>query len=167
MSYYRSECRVYLTSGTWDDRLHGQESMELYKKQSERLFRTRLSPSQWETALLCDDVSHWLDANLKATLILYVVITECYVTENIKNGPPFNIPTLLAYNIPTTKLAFPEHLISGQTLKSATKLALNLDSFNDSVPTLKPFNLAQLTSYDELLVTTPCHICYLFELYRD
>ena len=29
---------------------------------------SRVAPSQWETALLCNDVSHWLDASLESTL---------------------------------------------------------------------------------------------------
>ena len=29
---------------------------------------SRFAPSQWETALLCNDVSHWLGANLESTL---------------------------------------------------------------------------------------------------
>ena len=29
---------------------------------------TRFAPSQWETALLCNDVSHWLGANLESAL---------------------------------------------------------------------------------------------------
>ena len=29
---------------------------------------SRLAPSQWETALLCNDVSHWLGANLESAL---------------------------------------------------------------------------------------------------
>ena len=29
---------------------------------------SRFAPSQWETALLCNDVSHWLGANLKSAL---------------------------------------------------------------------------------------------------
>ena len=33
------------------------------------------APSQWETALLCNDVSHWLGANLESFL-LYVHFTE-------------------------------------------------------------------------------------------
>ena len=32
------------------------------------------APSQWETALLCDDVSHWLGANLESALIVYVTV---------------------------------------------------------------------------------------------
>ena len=31
---------------------------------------SRFAPSQWEMALLCNDVSHWLGANLESTLIL-------------------------------------------------------------------------------------------------
>ena len=30
---------------------------------------SRFAPSQWETALLCNDVSHWLDASLESVLI--------------------------------------------------------------------------------------------------
>ena len=30
----------------------------------------RFAPSQWETALLCNDVSHWLDANLESAMII-------------------------------------------------------------------------------------------------
>ena len=31
-------------------------------------FDSRLVPSQWETLLLCNDVSHWLGANLESAL---------------------------------------------------------------------------------------------------
>ena len=32
---------------------------------------SRFAPSQWETALLCNDVSHWLGASLESALKLY------------------------------------------------------------------------------------------------
>ena len=32
---------------------------------------SRFAPRQWETALLCNDVSHWLGANLESALILF------------------------------------------------------------------------------------------------
>ena len=32
---------------------------------------SRFAPSQWETALLYNDVSHWLDANLESALAIY------------------------------------------------------------------------------------------------
>ena len=32
---------------------------------------SRFAPSQWETALLCNDISHWLGANLKSALDIY------------------------------------------------------------------------------------------------
>ena len=35
---------------------------------------SRFAPSQWETALLCNDVSHWLDANLESVLNWYNTI---------------------------------------------------------------------------------------------
>ena len=31
---------------------------------------SRLAPSQWETALLCNDASHWLGANLESALYM-------------------------------------------------------------------------------------------------
>ena len=32
---------------------------------------SRFAPSQWETALLCNDVSHWLGASLESALMFY------------------------------------------------------------------------------------------------
>ena len=32
---------------------------------------SRFAPSQWETALLCNDVSHWLSANLESALLSF------------------------------------------------------------------------------------------------
>ena len=32
---------------------------------------TRFAPSQWETTLLCNDVSHWLGASLTSALYIY------------------------------------------------------------------------------------------------
>ena len=32
---------------------------------------SRFAPSQWETALLCNDVSHWLVASPESTLLFY------------------------------------------------------------------------------------------------
>ena len=39
---------------------------------------SRFVPNQWETALLCDDVSHWLLANLESSL--------CYHSYNMINS---------------------------------------------------------------------------------
>ena len=36
---------------------------------------SRFVPSQWETALLCNDVSHWLGASLESALGMYVLDT--------------------------------------------------------------------------------------------
>ena len=35
---------------------------------------SRFAPSQWETALLCNDVSHWLGASLKSALYIFLAI---------------------------------------------------------------------------------------------
>ena len=34
---------------------------------------SRFSPSQWEMVLLCNHVSHWLDANLESTLFMWCI----------------------------------------------------------------------------------------------
>ena len=34
----------------------------------------RFTPSQWETALLCNDVSHWLSASLESALYIHIYI---------------------------------------------------------------------------------------------
>ena len=34
---------------------------------------SRSAPSQWETALLCNDVSHWLCASLESALVVIIV----------------------------------------------------------------------------------------------
>ena len=41
------------------------------KSHRKRVHRARFAPSQWETALLSDDVSHWLGANLESALHTY------------------------------------------------------------------------------------------------
>ena len=35
---------------------------------------SKFAPSQWETALLCNDVSHWMGANLESALEIWVNI---------------------------------------------------------------------------------------------
>ena len=43
----------------------------------------RFAPSQWETALLCNDVSRWLGANLESALLYIIVILhEHYGASN-------------------------------------------------------------------------------------
>ena len=43
---------------------------------------SKFAPSQWETALLCKDVSHWLGASLESTLI-YNLCVVC--SQNVGN----------------------------------------------------------------------------------
>ena len=44
--------------------LQVQKPLEEYRNRAD----ARFVPSQWETALLCNDVSHWLGANLESAL---------------------------------------------------------------------------------------------------
>ena len=47
---------------------------------------SRFAPSQWETALLCDDVSHWLGTSLDSALY-------CINHKNMTAKPTMLIPT--------------------------------------------------------------------------
>ena len=53
---------------------------------------SRLAPSQWETALLCNDVSHWLGANLESSLVVEepVDATKACVWEGISECDEFS-----------------------------------------------------------------------------
>ena len=42
---------------------------------------SRFAPSQWETALLCNDVSHWLGASLESALLRDSVMLYCKYFE--------------------------------------------------------------------------------------
>ena len=44
-----------------------------YKGRTLSIYRadSRFAPSQWETALLCNDVSHWLGASLESALYIH------------------------------------------------------------------------------------------------
>ena len=44
---------------------------------------SRFAPSQWETALLCNDVSHWLHASLESTLLQRIVISCKYTFQKM------------------------------------------------------------------------------------
>ena len=44
---------------------------------------SRFAPSQWETALLCNDISHWLGANLESALLFHPSVS--YDTKNTRN----------------------------------------------------------------------------------
>ena len=43
---------------------------------------SRLAPSQWETPLQCNAVSHWLGANLESALWGYVITCPCHSRES-------------------------------------------------------------------------------------
>ena len=45
-----------------------QTPKNLYRFSVEYRADSRFAPSQWETALLCNDVSHWLGASIKSVL---------------------------------------------------------------------------------------------------
>ena len=42
---------------------------------------SRFAPSQWETALLSNDVSNWLGTNLESALCIFAPVTghQCFV----------------------------------------------------------------------------------------
>ena len=56
----------------------------VYKQYNNYRADSRLAPSQWETVLLCNDVSHWLDASLESALnyAITVMLHEHYGISN-------------------------------------------------------------------------------------
>ena len=46
---------------------------------------SRFAPSQWETALLCNDVSHWLGTSLESALLIYMDAIEQNCHNSIVN----------------------------------------------------------------------------------
>ena len=53
----------YLPQTTRSQRIYGHESDDMSTADS------RFVPSQWETALICNDVSHWLGPSLQSALM--------------------------------------------------------------------------------------------------
>ena len=43
---------------------------------------SRFVPSQWNTALLCNDVSHWLGANLESALMSHAVLFAYFFSDH-------------------------------------------------------------------------------------
>ena len=60
---------------------------------------SRFAPSQWEMALLCNDVSHWLGTSLEAVLRN---ITWCYNSIGYDAQDPGNLGPLLQTGINLT-----------------------------------------------------------------
>ena len=58
---------------------------EIYRANS------RLAPSQWETSLLSNAVSHWLGTNLEAALIYITFV--CFITKSFLTYSLFFPPT--------------------------------------------------------------------------
>ena len=50
------------------------QNMKIYLKAD-----FRFAPSQWETPLLCNNVSHWLGTNLESDLYLLIVPIKTYI----------------------------------------------------------------------------------------
>ena len=62
----------YLTNATW----HCHKPFSQKVKRCVRA-DSRFAPSQWEMALLCNDVSHWLGANLESALCVAIGSKAC------------------------------------------------------------------------------------------
>ena len=57
---------------------------------------SRFAPNQWETALLCNDVSHWLGASLESALPLYLKMSYHLILagHQFQECPVEILPTL-------------------------------------------------------------------------
>ena len=49
---------------------------------------SEFAPSQWETSLLCNDVSHWLGANLELALDIF---TRVLCRKNLNGDETINL----------------------------------------------------------------------------
>ena len=58
---------ILMTLGLWDTLVSSWSWHTVYRADS------RFAPSQWETALLCNDVSNWLGASLESALCIYKI----------------------------------------------------------------------------------------------
>ena len=61
---------------------------------------SRFAPSQWETALLCNDVSHWLGASLESALKLVFTAVS---TAKSTIDTPYIVCCIIIHNIITTE----------------------------------------------------------------
>ena len=74
---------------------HGKHYRSVHDNIQDAIYRadSRFAPSQWETALLCNDVSHWLGANLESALNahLFPIITDYIHKQQCRclSGKPF------------------------------------------------------------------------------
>ena len=66
--YYTTDCPLLGPSGKI---LATRTSVQIWHTLIAYRADSRFAPSQWETALLCNDVSHWLSASLESALSLY------------------------------------------------------------------------------------------------
>ena len=78
---------------------------------TEYVFRadSRLASSQWETALLCNDVSHWLGASLESALCVACMMLMCHSScflSQLSNNQDDNLVVITG----TMKL-IPAHLV--------------------------------------------------------
>ena len=60
---------------------------------------SRFAPSQWETALLCNDVFHWLGVSLESALVFtcYVILYNIAVDETTKSLTKLDVCTFHYY----------------------------------------------------------------------
>ena len=58
----------------------------VYQNCTYHMADSRLTPSQWETALHCNDVSHWLGASLESALISWCVVNsqQCTILNKLR-----------------------------------------------------------------------------------
>ena len=80
---------------------------------------SRFTPSQWETALFCNDVSHWLGASLESAWIMYQV----HDSENLRRPFTWHIEHTHAYEFQTQIQSLPELCLY---LVAASKMCLLL-----------------------------------------
>ena len=113
------------------------------KQNGQILYRTdaRFAPCQWETALLCNDISHWLGPNLKSAL-LYI--------SGWNLGNKVRCVTLKLTSTPRISQA--ERRVREQDIKTWTQVSKNTNK--ESMPWcqfnfFKPLNICPIIKGSE------------------
>ena len=99
---------AYLVRGPWHEPYHWYRKI-IQTLSSLHRDHSRFVPSQWETALLCNDVSHWLSASLKSAL-LQTLKTLSVTAFNVSTDDKANPITTFPYQLLPRKLKIKHEL---------------------------------------------------------
>ena len=63
---------------------------------------SRFAPSQWETALLCNDFSHWLGASVESAMSILPIAQQSGQMEIFQSSVFYNFPMIMMWSLQST-----------------------------------------------------------------